>query len=197
MNQKKNNKNTEKILNKTEPENSKLSVFLDWLRTFLIVLTVGVFLTIFVIQRNIIEGPSMEPTLHNKDQIFVEKVSKYFNIKRGDIITIEKTDPFNPQTLLIKRVIGLPGEHLEIKDNHVYINDERLAEPYLAESVETHAESGMDYQNVTLGEDEYFVLGDNRAVSKDSRKIGPVKADQILGKLLFKFYPFNEIGVPK
>lgn len=178
-------------------ENSKLQAVIDWLRTFLIVLTVGILLTIFVIQRNIIEGPSMEPTLYTNDQIFVEKISKYFKVERGDIVTIENTDLFNPETLLIKRVVGMPGEHIEIKENHVYINGEQLDEPYLDKQVITYADPQSDFQSLILADDEFFVLGDNRPVSKDSRKIGPIKKDQILGKLLFKFYPFNEMGVPR
>lgn len=192
QNNRNNKQNKENV--KTDQKSDNLLVFLDWLKTFLIVILVGVLLTVFVIQKNIVQGPSMEPTLDNGDQVFVEKVSKYFSITRGDIITIEQTDPLHPETLLIKRIIGLPGEKVQIKDGHVYINDELFDEPYISDIVETAIDPQYDKAVVVLQEDEYFVLGDNRPISKDSRRIGPVHKDQIIGKVLFQFYPFDEFG---
>ncbi|NLJ94642.1 MAG: signal peptidase I [Clostridiaceae bacterium] len=186
--------NEEKNYNESS---DKILILLEWLRTFLFVILIGLFLTVFVIQRNIIQGPSMEPTLYNKDQIFVEKISKYFSIERGDIITLSDSETANQETLLIKRVIGLPGENIKIESGQVYINDELLRETYLADGVKTYTDETLDISEITLAENEYFVLGDNRPVSKDSRRIGPINKNQIIGKLLIKFYPFNEIGVPK
>ncbi|HHU52868.1 MAG TPA: signal peptidase I [Clostridiaceae bacterium] len=171
--------------------------FLDWLKSFLLVILIGLFITLFVVQRNTISGPSMEPTLHNKDQIIVEKISKHFSINRGDIVTIDETDDEHPDNLLIKRIIGLPGERIELKDGKVFVNDQMLQEDYLAQGVETLVDPVRNEEVVTLGENEYYVLGDNRPVSKDSRRIGPVKKDQIIGKLLIRFYPFDSIGKPK
>lgn len=186
--------NDEKNYNESS---DKILVLLDWLRTFLFVILVGLFLTIFVIQRNIIQGPSMEPTLHDKDQIFVEKISKHFSIERGDIITLSDSQIGNQETLLIKRVIGLPGENIKIESGQVFINDELLIETYLADDVKTYTDETLDVSEITLAANEYYVLGDNRPVSKDSRRMGPINKNQIIGKLLIKFYPFNEIGVPK
>ena len=180
-----------------QSKRDKLLVFLDWLRSFLIVMLLGILITVFVVQRSIIQGPSMEPTLNDGDQIFIEKVSKHFSINRGDIVTIDHTDPSNPEILLIKRIIGLPGELVEIKEGGVYINGEKLQENYLPQNLETLVDPSLDFEKIKLTEDQYFVLGDNRPVSKDSRRIGPVREEQIIGKLLFKFYPFNEIGIPK
>ena len=175
----------------------KILVLLDWLRTFLFVILLGLFLTVFVIQRNIIQGPSMEPTLNTQDQIFVEKVSKYFSVKRGTLITLNDPEPGEEETLLIKRVIGLPGETVKIDSGYVYINDEKLVESYLPEGTMTYANESYEIADITLAEDEYFVLGDNRSVSKDSRRIGPINKKDIIGKLFFKFYPLNEFGIPK
>lgn len=175
----------------------KLLVFLDWLRTFLIVMLLGILITVFVVQRSIIQGPSMEPTLNDGDQIFIEKVSKHFSINRGDIVTLDHTDPDHPDVLLIKRIIGLPGELVELKDGAVYIDGEKLQEDYLPKDLPTLADPDLDFSKLKLTDDQYFVLGDNRPVSKDSRRIGPVRENQIIGKLLVKFYPFNEIGIPK
>jgi len=203
-----NNEKSEKINNeKSEIEfeeksqkkssSDKLLQFLDWIKTFLLVILIGLFITLFVAQRNTISGPSMEPTLHDKDQIIVEKISKHFSINRGDIITIDETDEDHPNNLLIKRVIGLPGEKIELKDGKVFVDDQLLQEDYLEQGVETKADPVRNEQVVTLGENEYYVLGDNRPVSKDSRRIGPVHKDQIIGKLLLRFYPFDSIGKPK
>ncbi|MGB4609301.1 MAG: signal peptidase I [Saccharofermentanales bacterium] len=175
----------------------KLLQFLDWIKTFLLIVLIGLFITLFVAQRNTISGPSMEPTLHDKDQIIVEKISKHFAINRGDIITIDETDADHPDNLLIKRIIGLPGEKIELKDGKVFVNDQLLQEDYLSQGVETQADPVRNEQVVTLGENEYYVLGDNRPVSKDSRRIGPVHRDQIIGKLLIRFYPFDSIGKPE
>ncbi len=192
------NKQTEYSNNPEKTKNQdKLLSFLDFLKTFLIVILVGILLTVFVIQKNIVQGSSMVPTLQNGDQLFVEKISKYFSLERGDIVTVEHTDPMHPETLLIKRIIGLPGETVEIKDGHVYINGELLEESYLDDSLETTIDPRYDQASVTLAKDQYFIMGDNRPVSKDSRRIGPITKDQIIGKVLFRFYPFDDFGVPK
>lgn len=180
-----------------EQSSDALLIILDWLKTFLFVILIGLLLTVFVIQRNTISGPSMEPTLSHQDQIFVEKISKNFNVNRGDIITIDKTDPNNPDTLLIKRVVGLPGETIEIVNGTVYIDGEILEEAYLSNSSFTNVDLEIDFHYVALLENQYFVLGDNRLVSKDSRQFGPINHDQIIGKVFIRFYPFDQIGKPK
>ena len=98
---------------------------------------------------------------------------------------------------MIKRVIGLPGENVKIDSGSVYIDDQKLKEDYLPAGTYTETDPSFDAEGISLAADEYFVLGDNRAVSKDSRYIGPVKKHLIIGKVLFKFYPLNEIGIPK
>lgn len=175
----------------------KLLQFLDWIKTFLLVILIGLFITLFVVQRNTVSGPSMEPTLHDKDQIIVEKISKYFSINRGDIVTINEKNAEHPDNLLIKRIIGLPGEKIELKDGKVFVDEQVLQEDYLTQGVVTHADPIRNEQVVTLGKNEYYVLGDNRPVSKDSRRIGTVHKNQIIGKLLIRFYPFDSIGKPK
>lgn len=174
-----------------------LLIVLDWLKTFLFVILLGVLLTAFVIQRNTISGPSMEPTLNHQDQIFVEKISKNFSIKRGDIITIDKTDPSNPDTLLIKRVVALPGERIQINNGAVYIDGNMLEETYLPDGLVTNIDKTLDFCDVSLKEDQYFVLGDNRILSRDSRKFGPIEQNQIIGKVLIRFYPLDQIGKPE
>ncbi|MDO5033518.1 MAG: signal peptidase I [Eubacteriales bacterium] len=175
-----------------------LTEILDYAKTFLLVLVVALLLTQFVIQRNTVKGQSMVPTLQDGDELLVEKVTRYFGaINRFDIITVDthwvETDHPNR---VIKRVIGLPGETVEIKEGKVYINDQVLDQPFLAEDLKTLSRDSR-FSKVTLGTQEYYVLGDNRNNSTDSRYYGPVPQSAILGKLLVRFYPFEALGVPK
>jgi signal peptidase I len=181
-----------------ERRNDWLMELLDWLKYILIAVLIGLLLVVFVIQRNSVIGPSMVPTLHQNDQLLVEKVSKWFHgIHYGDIVTVSTSDlpQHDDGPNIIKRVIGLPGDLIEIRDNAVYRNDERLEEPYLPEGTITRVRT-LQYEKVRLAEDEYFVLGDNREVSLDSRSFGPVPLNSIIGKVLLRFYPFDEIGKP-
>lgn len=174
-----------------------LYVFLDYAKTVVIVVIIGILITQFIIQRNTVQGSSMVPTLHAGDELIVEKVSRYFDyINRGDIITADThgLDPDDP-TRVIKRVVGLPGEHVEIYDGKVFINGKELNEPYLSPEVRTDIHN-VKYADVTLGPDEYYCMGDNRPGSKDSRNFGPVPHKNILGKVLVRVYPFDKFGNP-
>ena len=172
---------------------------LDTLRFISLGLVIGILLVVFVVQRNDVYGPSMEPTLHEKDAVFVEMVSKYFTTpQRGDIMTIDATGltGYTKKEKIIKRLIGLPGETVTIKDGSVYINGTLLDEPYLADNVPTYMnDSGTasGYDNITLGIDEYFFMGDNRGASLDSRVLGPITASRIKANVIAKIYPFDEI----
>jgi signal peptidase I len=96
---------------------------------------------------------------------------------------------------IIKRVIGKPGDQIEIREDGVYRNDVRLDEPYLTEGTPTVIRN-LAFAKVKLGEDEYYVMGDNRGVSLDSRSFGPVPKDAIIGEVLIRFYPFSALGIP-
>jgi signal peptidase I len=136
--------------------------------------------------------------LHDNDQLLVEKVSKHFGgIGYGDIITISTRNLENHEgnPNIIKRVIGLPGDSIEIREDGVFRNGARLSEPYLAPGTETRIRT-LAYAKVTLGEKEYYVLGDNRTVSLDSRSFGPVPQAYVIGETLFRFYPFDQFGAP-
>lgn len=170
----------------------------DWFKVIVIALALGLFLTTFVIQRNTVIGDSMYPTLKNKEELMIEKVSKWFGgLSRGDIITVHMDDPAfrEDQSNLIKRIIGLPGEHVRIDAGRVYINGEALAEDYLPEGTKTPIKS-MRFAEVTLAEDQYFIMGDNRPSSLDSRSFGPVHKSDVLGEVLIRIFPFSAIGVP-
>lgn len=134
-----------------------------------------------------IEGVSMEPNLHDGQYLIVNKLVYYFRSpQRGDIVVFHY--PRNPRRDFIKRVIGLPGEKVEIKGEHIFINDEELEEPY------TVHEGNYAWGPQVMGPDEYFVLGDNRNSSSDSHNWGPVPRDDIIGKAWISYWPPNYWG---
>ena len=147
----------------------------------------------FVLQRTIVDGSSMEDTLRDREQLYVEKISYHFNaLKRFDIIVFY---PYGRESedYYVKRIIGLPGEKVQIIDGDIYINDELLEENYGKEPIK---DPGRAANPIYLAEDEYFVLGDNRNRSKDSRseQVGNVKKENIGGRVILRIYPFDKFG---
>lgn len=140
----------------------------------------------FVAQATVVHGQSMEPTLHTDQRLIIEKVSYHFYIpQRSDVVVIDVTDSDLP---LIKRVIGLPGEIIEVRSNQVYINGQLLDEPYL------HSFAQPDFAPVRIPDGQVFVMGDNRFDSRDSRAFGPIPVDQILGRAWVSYWPVEDIG---
>ncbi|MCM1082627.1 MAG: signal peptidase I [Clostridium sp.] len=150
----------------------------------------------FVGCRSRVEGESMMPTLNNQDNLWVDKLSYTFgDPKRFDVIIFH----YNEETTYVKRIIGLPGESVRIdKDGNIYINDVLLREDYGKEKISAN-NLGRASQPVLLGKDEYFVLGDNRNNSSDSRwaDVGNVQREDIVGKVVLRIYPFNDFGFVK
>ena len=146
----------------------------------------------FVTQRTEVQGSSMEPHLHNGENIMVDKLSyRFHDPERFDIIVFRYL--YKKNTFYIKRVIGLPGETVQIADGVIYINGEPLEEDYGLEEI---TNPGRALEPITLGEDEYFVLGDNRNGSSDSRMtdVGNITRKQIVGKASLIIWPFSEFG---
>ena len=160
----------------------------------LVVLIITYLIILYVGQRTEVSGDSMEPTLSKGDNLIVDKISYQFNEpERFDIIVF----PFQYQkdTYYIKRIIGLPGETVQIdEDGNIYIDGEILEESYGREIIDED-KIGIADEPITLGDDEYFVLGDNRNYSSDSRvkEVGNIKKDQIIGKAWLRIWPFSEI----
>ena len=151
------------------------------------------FVPRYVLQRTIVSGSSMESTLHNKENLLVEKVSYRFkDPDRFDVIVFY---PYGRESddYYIKRVIGLPGETVQIKGDTIYINGEEIKENYGKDPM---VYAGIAEEPLKLADDEFFVLGDNREVSEDSRyeEVGPVKRENIEGKAILRIYPFSEFG---
>jgi signal peptidase I len=157
------------------------------LTTLIPALILAFLLTHFVGERVIVYSQSMEPNLHEEQQIIVEKASYFFQVpERGDIVIV---DAIGEDIPLIKRVIGLPEEVLEIKNNQVFINGQGLVEPYLADSTQ------RDFGPVYIPANYVFVMGDNRNYSRDSRMIGPVPIKRITAKAWISIWPMNEIRI--
>ena len=164
---------------------------------YILAVLLGTYLLItFVGQRTSVSGSSMEPTLSNNDQLILDKISYRFSEpKRFDIIVF----PFQykENTYYVKRVIGLPGETVQIDlEGNIYINGEILEEDYGKEKINF---PGLAVEPITLGDDEYFVMGDNRNNSSDSRdpSVGNIRRSNIIGKAWVRRWPLNKFGVLK
>lgn len=150
----------------------------------------------FVGQRTEVEGASMENTLHNGDNLIVDKLSyRFHDPERFDIIVFPFQ--FQDNTYYIKRIIGLPGETVQIMDDgSIYINGEKLEENYGMEVIKPET-IGRAAEPIGLGDDEYFVMGDNRNNSSDSRTdmVGNIKRENIIGKAWLRIWPVSDFGV--
>ena len=150
----------------------------------------------FVGQRTEVEGASMENTLHNGDNLIVDKLSyRFHDPERFDIIVFPFQ--FQDNTYYIKRIIGLPGETVQIMDDgSIYINGEKLEENYGMEVIKPET-IGRAAEPIELGDDEYFVMGDNRNNSSDSRTdmVGNIKRENIIGKAWLRIWPFSDFGI--
>ena len=148
---------------------------------YIIIVLVVVLIRTFIITPVRVDGDSMKNTLENGDILLLYKLG---SINRLDIIVLNEE---KDNEKIIKRVIGLPGETVAIKKGKIYINDKVIDDEY------AYGETS-DYDKVTLEDDEYFILGDNRLISKDSRYFGPIKKSEIKGKIVFRLFPFTKIG---
>lgn len=168
---------------------------LSWVFYIAFVLVLTWVIITFVGQRTRVDGRSMMNTLHDGDNLIVEKLSyRFSDPKRFDIIVFP---PTGKKEYYIKRIIGLPGETVQIDENgNIYINGELLKENYGAETIQN---PGRAANPITLGDDEYFVMGDNRNNSKDSRseEVGNVKRSQIIGRAWLRIWPLNKFGLLK
>ncbi len=172
---------------------------MDWLeiKEFLkdaikviIAIVVILFLIQYVFSVTKVVGSSMYPTLRDEEILILNKFKYRFKeIKRGDIISLKYADT----KYLIKRVIGLPGENIYIKDSTLYINDEEYKESYISDDLIYKDFTLRDLKYDKIPDDMYLVLGDNRVDSLDSREIGLIKKEDVIGKISFRFWPLNRI----
>ena len=183
---------------KKEKKDITTKEIISWIICIAVAVALGFLMVKFVMQRTIVDGRSMNPTLSDGDNLWIEKLTTSFGtVSRGDIVTVhlEPGTPHSDKNPLIKRVIGTPGDTLEIKNNEVFINGNKLEESYIQHTIEGYYDD--EKLEITLGDDEYFVMGDNRDESLDSREIGPIKKKNLMGRAFFRFYPFSAFGTIK
>ena len=170
--------------------------FLSDIIKYIIFIVVILVIAVYVVGLQQIVGPSMTPTLRNGDIVILDKLSYRFSeIKRDDIVALYYADT----KFLVKRVVGLPGETVEFKDNKLYINGKYYEEKYLGDDIVTDNFSLEELNYTTIPDDMYLVLGDNRGDSMDSRDsdVGLIPKKDIYGKVRFKIWPINEFKYVK
>lgn len=172
------------------PQPGPLRVLHSWASDLIFSILVSFFIILFVYQPVKVEGGSMEPGLEDQERIFINKlVYRWESIGRGDIVVFRY--PRDPRKSFIKRVIGLPGDKVHISYGHVYVNGKLLQEDYVPEDfLDTRS-----YPETVVPADTYFVLGDHRSMSNDSREFGPVGRSYIYGKAVFGYWPMEKLGV--
>jgi signal peptidase I len=161
-----------------------------WVRDIFFAALTAVLIVVFVVQPVKVEGTSMQPHLSDQERIFVNKfVYRISGISRGDIVVFWY--PKDTAKSFIKRVIGLPGETVEIRSGIVYLDEESLNEPYVPTGYLDHSSFGPE----TVPPGTYFVLGDHRNSSNDSRNWGMVPRENIFGKAVFRYWPVSKLGL--
>lgn len=154
-----------------------------WYISFTIVILI---VMVYVISIQQVIGPSMNPSYQNKDVVLINKLGYRFgSIKRGDVVIFNKSD-----SIYIKRIIGLPNDKVAYNNNQVYINDKLLSEPYLPKTIHGTNNKSIFYKKIP--KNHYFVMGDNRDNSQDSRNFGLVSKTEIYGSILFKIWPLQK-----
>ena len=164
---------------------------LSWLRDLVFSVLIAVILIVFIYQPVKVEGTSMMPTLTDQERIFINKFTYHYglgSIEHGDMVVFKY--PLDQTKSYIKRVVGIPGDWIQIVDGQVFLNGKRLAENYVPEEYRDH----VSWSLREVPKDEYFVLGDHRSSSNDSRSWGFVERKYIYGKAVFVYWPLEKLG---
>ncbi len=163
-----------------------------WLRDILVAVAAAFLIIMFLYQPVRVEGTSMLPELRDRDRLFINKFAYHFeSISRGDVVVFHYPD--DPALSYIKRVIALPGDTLRIDEGRVFVNGRRIQEPY----VPLRFRDTRSVAEMVIPANEYFVMGDHRSISSDSRDFGPVPRKMIYGKAAFVYWPADNMGVIK
>ncbi len=172
------------------PESANLRALGTWVRDLVLAFAVLFLTGLFLYQPVKVEGGSMEPGLEDQERIFINKlVYRFESIERGDIIVFRY--PRDTRKSFIKRVIGVPGDRIRISYGHVYVNGQELPEPY----VPPDYQDARSFSEIVVPNNAYFVLGDHRSMSNDSREFGPVMRSYVYGKAVFGYWPMEKLGV--
>ena len=162
-------------------------VLRDLAGTILPAIVIALLIHLFLVQATRVFGQSMEPNIHENQRLVVEKLSyRFHGPQLGDVVVLH--DPTDPDELLIKRIVGLPGERITVANGRVYVDGAPLPEPYLDQATDGSTCSWV------VPPLNVFVMGDNRGASRDSRSFGPVPMDMLLGQAVFRYWPPDQIG---
>ncbi|WNQ13710.1 signal peptidase I [Paenibacillus aurantius] len=181
-----------------QPDAVKSEIW-EWAKALIIAGALVLLIRFFVFAPFIVEGPSMEPNFYTGERLIVNKI--IYTIRkphRGEVVVFHAPQEKD----YIKRVIALPGETIKIEKGKVYINNEELKEPYIQEAIdkyfkENNADYNANYKEMTIPDGEIFVMGDNRVNSTDSRMIGPVAYEKIIGRADIIFWPLSKLQLIK
>ncbi|HTY60951.1 MAG TPA: signal peptidase I [Acidobacteriota bacterium] len=162
----------------------------SWFRDIFFAFAIAIFIVVFVVQPVKVEGTSMQPRLVDQERIFVNRfIYRFQDVHRGDVVVFWY--PKDRSKSFIKRVLGVPGDEVEIRNGVVYVNGARVAEPYLKPEFQDY----KSFRKTVVPAGQYFVLGDHRNSSNDSRSWGFVDQSLIYGKAIFSYWPFSRFGV--
>jgi signal peptidase I len=171
------------------PRRGMNNVLKAWIRDLVVALGIAGFVIIFLYQPVKVEGTSMLPGLEDQERIFINKfVYRFESIERGDVVVFRY--PKDPTKSYIKRVVGVPGDKIRIRDGAVYLNGVKLDESY----VPSWYLDGRSYPESIMGPHTFFLMGDHRNMSSDSREFGPVDESYIFGKAVFVYWPMERMG---
>lgn len=171
-----------------------IAAVFDFLQGIVVVLAVLVMVYLFLVSPQEISGASMEPNFHNGEYILTNKVlTKFREPERGDVVVFKS--PKNKEVDYIKRIIGLPGDTVKLENNTFFVNGQQVDEPYLAPDVVVFGGSFLqEGGEIIVPPDQYFVVGDNRPHSSDSREFGPIPMEDFIGTVFFRYWPFSQMG---
>ena len=174
--------------------------FMDIIETVVVALSVFLIVYLFLMQPHQVNGQSMEPNFEDKEYLLTDKVSyKTRTPQRGEVVVFhappEAGCPKGTGCDFVKRIIGLPGDTIELKDGRIFVNGFMLDEDYIPVGVKTQAGAYSSRGASTLAIDEYFVVGDNRNHSSDSRVWGPIQSGDIVGRVFFRYWPPGKMGL--
>lgn len=171
----------------------KMNPIVEWLVVVAVAITSALVVRAYVVQQFAVDGESMMSTLHDGDRVLVNRLSyRLHDPRRGDVVVLKRFDGASAERDLIKRVIGLPGETIEVRSCVVYIDDVPLEEPYLDPDIQARDGCGNEQAPFQVPEGEVFVLGDHRGRSQDSRAFGSVPYDLLIGRAFVIIWPVSD-----
>jgi len=174
------------------PARKRGNPLLEWILVVVVAVGAALLVRTYVLQQFAVSGHSMDTTLHDGDRVLVNKLSyRLHDPNRGDVVVLETLEDTGARDL-IKRVVALPGETVEYRDCILYVDGRELLEPYLDPAIVPPGDCGEGQESFVVPDNSVFVLGDNRKGSKDSRELGPIAYDELVGRAFVVIFPFSD-----